>query len=143
MSAPSRAIFHKNNEVIDECFINCGWFYDELKTLKQIFDYIQTKPIDYDKFVAYGVSYELTKKELFYKIKELEEERRNEIKKNVEEIKEISIPASSKIDINSSDILDVQPMFNSTFQEMLDKGLVGIVPVTAPTGKVFKLRFSK
>lgn len=86
MSAPAWATFFKkdNPEMIQNCFINTGWVYDEAKFLSQISEYLQENNFDYDYFVAYGERYELQRDELQVRIAELQVEKRRAFKTSME-----------------------------------------------------------
>ena len=86
MSAPSWAVFKKNDKEVGKCFINCGWFQDEIKTLEQIRDYLISHPeLDFTSFTAYGVVY------LMDHVEEIENEiraQRQKIRKVMDDLRE-------------------------------------------------------
>ena len=86
MSAPAWATFFKENqaEMIQNCFINTGWVFDEAKFLRQISEYLQENEFDYDYFVAYGEKYYLQRDELQVRIAELQVEQRRAFKTRME-----------------------------------------------------------
>lgn len=54
MSMPSRIHFYKNGFPVASAFINCGWFYDEIKVVKTLLRYADQ---DWNHCVAYNVTY--------------------------------------------------------------------------------------
>ncbi|UYD60226.1 hypothetical protein OPFAMLBM_00213 [Aeromonas phage avDM12-TAAL] len=121
MSLPSYALFMKNGDCVGSCFINCGWWHDEPRTLKQIIRYTETDecPIDYDSVIAYGVTYsndlefELLKaEETEAKLKEIAENKR---KQSWEDLHQKMIERMKPIDrmlpeLIAAEIYGVQPM---------------------------------
>lgn len=114
MSAPSWAIFFKDNEMVGQCFVNCGWTYDEARTLNQVLEHLKSNDFEYDHFKAYGVEYKLQRDEIPGKIVQLQIEARDAWNKRKQEIldskHEIAIVERDIPNLSASEILDVQPM---------------------------------
>lgn len=96
MSAPSWAVFHKNGKEVGKCFINCGWFHDEIKTLEQIRDYVKSHPeLEFTSITAYDSIY------LMDHVEEIENEiraQRKMIRKVMDDLREHV--KQNKIEIN-------------------------------------------
>lgn len=86
MSAPTWAIFYKeeNPDMVSQCFVNTGWFYDESRVLKQIDEHLQNNDFDYDYFTVYGDVYHLNREEIQVRIVNLEVEKRTAFKTRME-----------------------------------------------------------
>lgn len=89
MSAPSWAIFFKDNEpeMINQCFINTGWYFDEAYVLNQIKEYLDSNDFEYDFFRAYGKDYRIKRDEIAGKIVELQVKEREERRASIEKLR--------------------------------------------------------
>lgn len=129
MSLPSYAFFYKNNEIIEKIFINCGWFYDGMdsvkKTIKDMIFYDKTEkeiPYDFDYVIIYEEK--LSYNEFFILIEEV----KNTI--NKENVRNYEV---------NFDKLKV-PVLNRRMPEISWKDVIGIQQLTGPTGKIFKMK---
>lgn len=124
MSLPTQAIFIKDNEAVGQCFVNCGWTYDEVSSLKQVADYLKRNPLEYDYFRVYNENYSFNLKEIAEYIILIDEENeriRKEYKAKIQEYyktrEELGIdsPVIGMIrrtipSVIAEEILSVQPM---------------------------------
>ncbi|QHJ78959.1 MAG: hypothetical protein [Caudoviricetes sp.] len=117
MSLPTGALFFKDSTEVARVYINCGWAYDEVETLRQIKQYLESNPLDYDSFTVYGKSYSLSVDEIDSKITELRESVREHMKRIREEREKLD-PNDSVMQlvrrrtpsIIAEEIIGVQPM---------------------------------
>ncbi|ADQ52889.1 major head protein [Aeromonas phage PX29] len=132
MSAPSWALFMKNGDCVGHCFINCGWFQDDVRTLRQIIRYTETPecPIDFDSVIAYGVVYS---DDLEFELLKAEE---TEIKS-----KQISaIKRQQYWDKGNQVIFNRLSVSPRLAPKLIADEICGVQPMSEHTSKIYTLR---
>lgn len=125
MSAPSYALFMKNGDCVGNCFIICGWFQDDVETLRQIIEYVDQNPVEFDSVIAYGVTYS---NDL-----ELELLKACEERNQWQEIRKIKLgkrPLPDKIQM---------PLILKAMPSLIALELTGVQPMSVPNSEYFKL----
>lgn len=133
MSLPSWALFMKNGECVGKCFINCGWFQDDVRTLRQIIRYTETPecPIDFDSVIAYGVTYsndlefELLKaEETEAKLREIEANKRQQ-----------NWDKGNQAIFNRLEVANMRQ-----FSKLIADEICGVQPMTEHSSKIYSLQ---
>lgn len=130
MSLPSQAGFYKNDVRVNECFVNCGWFYDERNVLEQVKQFLIENKFDYDYFSAYGEKFQLTLSQIDTRLQELKQES----KLNYSKWKQMR---DSKTD--EAVIPIVKRELPEETKLLLDS-IAGVQPMQSSNGKIFTLR---
>ncbi|QAX99467.1 hypothetical protein AsFcp4_4 [Aeromonas phage AsFcp_4] len=130
MSLPSRAIFVKDGEKFASCFINCGWSPDDVETLRQIIEYVDQNPVDFDQVVAYGRTYS---NDLELELLKVCEERNQ-----WREIRKINFEKRPLTDVKLQ-----MPLILKAMPSLIALELTGVQPMSAPNSEYFKLAAKK
>ncbi|AAQ17842.1 hypothetical protein Aeh1ORF176c [Aeromonas phage Aeh1] len=132
MSAPSWALFMKNGERVGQCFINCGWFQDDVRTLRQIIRYTETPecPIDFDIVIAYGVTYSNDLEFELLKAEELD----------IKSTQIAAIKRQQNWDKGNQAIFDRLTVVPRFVPKLIAEEICGVQPMTGHTSKIYTLK---
>lgn len=130
MSLPSWAEFYKDETIVNECFVNCGWFYDERTVLTQVKAFLIENKFEYDYFSAYGEKFHLTLSQIDIRLQELKQESElqySKWKQNLDSNKD------------NSDISVVSRELPKEINTLADC-IAGVQPMQSVNCKIFTLR---